>query len=99
MAERQLIPRSQAQAPFFVGFDVGGTFIKIGLVDDQGRTLAYRRISSDSENGAEDACRRMGQTAKELIAEAGLTAAEILRVGLGTPGTMDIPAGKLLKPH
>jgi hypothetical protein len=33
---RQFIPLIQAQPPFFVGVDVGGTNIKLGVVDDQG---------------------------------------------------------------
>ena len=33
-----------------------------------------------------------------VVAEAGLDRSRIARVGLGTPGTMDIPSGMLLSP-
>ena len=50
----QFIGLDQAQPPFFVGIDVGGTNIKIGLVDDQGRTLSHQSIKTLVERGPED---------------------------------------------
>ena len=50
------------------------------------------------ERGAEDGARRMGEAARQVIADAGLTLADVGRAGLGTPGTMDIAAGMLLEP-
>jgi glucokinase len=41
----------------------------------------------------------MAQTIRELIAEAGLTRPYIARVGLGTPGTMNVASGLLINPH
>ncbi|GIX00990.1 MAG: hypothetical protein KatS3mg111_4322 [Pirellulaceae bacterium] len=38
-----VIPIERATAPYFFGIDVGGTNIKIGLVDDRGQTLAVRK--------------------------------------------------------
>ena len=34
-----------------------------------------------------------------MIADAGLKKEDVARVGLGSPGTMDVPAGMLLRPH
>jgi glucokinase len=95
----QRIALAQAHSPFFVGVDVGGTNIKIGLVDDLGRTLTYTRIPTNAPGDPEDGCRRMGDAVKQLIAEAGLTLPYIARVGLGTPGSMDVASGRLIHPH
>jgi glucokinase len=95
---RSFIPLAKAQPPFFVGVDLGGTNIKVGLVDDLGRSLAWLSIPTESKNGAEDASLRMGQAVLEVIRQAGLKPADVARVGLGSPGTMDIPAGLLLDP-
>ncbi len=92
------IPAGDAQAPFFVGVDLGGTNIKVGVVDDLGRSLSWLTIPTESWKGPEDASRRMGQAVLEATAEAGVKTSDIARVGLGSPGTMDIPAGRLLKP-
>ncbi len=98
MAAAEPIHLERAQPPFFLGIDVGGTNIKVGLVDDSGRPLSQRSIPTHVDRGAEDGSRRMGETARQVIADAGLTPQRITRVGLGTPGTMDIPAGMLLEP-
>jgi glucokinase len=80
------------------GIDVGGTNIKIGLVDDLGRTLAYRKLPTEQEKGTEDAARRMGDCFRQLLQEADLTVQDVARVGLATPGPLDIPTGMLLTP-
>ena len=95
---RTTVTAAHAQPPFFAGVDLGGTNIKIGLVDDQGRTLAFVSIPTEIERGAEDGTRRMGESVRRVIAEAGLKPSDIARVGLGTPGTMDVPNGMLLEP-
>lgn len=96
--ERELIGRAEAKAPFFVGLDLGGTNIKLGVVDDAGRTLSYLTVPTHVERGAEDASRRMGEAVHEVIRQAGLTAGDVAAVGLGSPGTMDIPGGRLMVP-
>ena len=96
--ERQFITVEEAREPFFVGIDLGGTNIKVGVVDDTGRPLSWLSIPTESENGPEDAARRMGEAVKEAVAQAGLEPSAVARVGLGSPGTMDLPAGKMVKP-
>jgi len=41
----------------------------------------------------------MAQAVFQAIDEARLKPAQVARVGLGSPGTMDIPAGLILEPH
>ena len=97
-AVRQITSFSEAQSPLFVGVDVGGTNIKVGLVDDRGRTLAFRAVPTEVDRGVEEATARMAAAVGEVIGEAGATIEAVKRVGLATPGTMDIPAGMLLEP-
>lgn len=85
--------------PFFFGVDVGGTNIKIGLVDDEGRTLAYRKIPTDEPQGPSNAIARIGVELREMIAEVGHTLSDVGSIGLATPGTMDVINGILLEPH
>lgn len=89
---------SSAKKPYFVGIDVGGTNIKLGLVDDKGQTLAYHSIRTEQDKGAEDACVRMGQAVQHLINEAAVARVDIVRAGLATPGPMDIGQGMILRP-
>ena len=78
--------------------DVGGTNIKIGVVDDHGRSLAHTSMPTAEENGPQQAVERTSQTLRRTIAEPGLEPESIARVGLGTPGTMDVARGVLLEP-
>jgi len=99
MADRDsFISLDDAQMPLFVGIDVGGTNIKLGLVDDRGRTLAYRSIPTEADRGAEDASRRMAEGVARLLEQAGANKNNVARVGLATPGPMDIPSGMLFQP-
>jgi glucokinase len=113
---REPVLARDAQGPFFVGVDLGGTNIKVGVVDDLGRQIMVLdgrwrpmlddhkcpvvklSVPTEVEKGAEDATRRMGETVKRAIRAVGIDASAVPRVGLGSPGTMDIPAGKLIKP-
>jgi len=97
-APRPFISAREAKRPLFVGIDLGGTNIKVGLVDDAGRSLAWHTTPTLVETGPEDAARRMGEAGLKAIHDAGLKSEQVARVGLGSPGTMDIPAGMLVNP-
>ncbi len=95
---KQIIPVTEAKPPFFAGIDLGGTNIKVGVVDQLGRPVSRVRIPTEVKNGPESAARRMAQAVLDAVGQAGLERAAIARVGLGSPGTMDIPAGRLVRP-
>ncbi|TWT33125.1 ROK family protein [Blastopirellula retiformator] len=85
--------------PFFFGVDVGGTNIKLGLVDDEGRTLAYKKIPTDEQHGPANAMQRVGIELHSMLADVGLTMGEVASIGLATPGTLDSANGILLAAH
>lgn len=89
---------SNFHKPFYVGIDVGGTNIKIGLVDDTGQTIGYHSMPTEQQLGAEVACERMGIAVRKIIADAGVRADDVARAGLATPGPMDTRNGVLLRP-
>jgi len=92
-----LLPLGEATPPFYVGVDLGGTNIKSALVDDRGRLIAFRTEPTQATRGPEDAAERMGRSVQALAADVGLTAADVARVGLGSPGPLDIPAGTIVR--
>jgi glucokinase len=96
--QRDFITLEKSRPPYFVGVDLGGTNIKVGVVDDLGRPLSWLSIPTRPQNGPEHSTRRMGEAVKRAIRKANLKVSQVPRVGLGSPGTMDIPAGKLVKP-
>ncbi len=90
--------RATAEKPFFVGLDVGGTNIKIGVVDNAGQTLAYHSIRTEQDRGAEDACERMADVVRCMLAENKIDRKDVVRAGIATPGPMDIAQGMILRP-
>lgn len=95
---RTFISAAAAQGPLFVGVDLGGTNVKIGVVDDLGRPLSWLSIPTHPTQGPDAAVRRMAATVDEAIRAAGVDKSAIIGLGLGSPGTMDIPSGMLLDP-
>ncbi|MCP4175862.1 MAG: ROK family protein [Fuerstiella sp.] len=84
--------------PFFLGIDVGGTNVKVGIVADDGTVIARASVPTDAVKGPDNGVRQMAQASQQALKQASLTTDQICAVGLATPGTMDIPAGLLLDP-
>ncbi|MFM8285746.1 MAG: ROK family protein [Planctomycetaceae bacterium] len=85
-------------APFYLGIDVGGTNIKVGVVDDQGHSLSRVSDKTDAPRGFRHGLDVMERLTREALPAAGISRSDLRGCGLATPGTMDIPAGRLLEP-
>ena len=93
-----------------IGVDLGGTFIKAGVVDDEGRVLSRVKKPTDTAQGREAIIRNIAAAVVEAREQAGVTWRSIGVVGLGAPGIFEqsgivsqspnLPAlnGKLLAP-
>jgi glucokinase len=92
------MPSAINQMPLFVGVDVGGTNIKLGLLNETGDVLANSSIATDQERGPEDGCQRMKDAVRALIAKAQVEPNAVVRAGLVTPGPIDISRGMILRP-
>lgn len=84
--------------PLFVGVDVGGTNIKIGIVDDDGRTVAKTKFPTMADKNPSLSIDKAKESIDKLLAESGRSMDDVAAVGLGTPGPMDIRAGVILTP-
>lgn len=94
----ELIPVSDACPPFYWGVDIGGTGIKIGLVDDKGKTLAYEKLPTREPEGPTAAVQRIAAVLLHYEEELGLSKGAVAGIGLGAPGPMDLPRGTLVAP-
>ncbi|MCE9527701.1 MAG: ROK family protein [Planctomycetales bacterium] len=99
ISQEATVSPQEAKRPLFLGVDVGGTNIKLGVVDDEGRVVAKTQIPTHEEAGPPDAVQRARHAVDELLGELGLVMKDLAAVGLATPGTMDIPAGMIVHPH
>ena len=85
-------------APSYLGIDLGGTNIKSGVVDDEGRVLSAVSIPTEAELGPQAGIDHLAEAGRRAVEASGVPWDRIAGVGLGSPGTMDIPAGLLLEP-
>ena len=84
--------------PYFLGVDVGGTGIKLGLVDDQGRVLQSGSIETREAEGPVAAMRRVAGALERFESELGIDRQDLAAIGLGAPGPMEIRTGMLVAP-
>jgi glucokinase len=84
--------------PYFVGIDLGGTNIKSGVVDNEGRPMSSVSIETQAGKGPESGLGNLVAAANQAVKASGLDWDRIAAVGLGSPGTMDLAAGMLLDP-
>ncbi len=82
----------------FVGVDVGGTNVKVGIVDDAGEMVADTAFPTEQEKGPAYAIKKSHTVVSQLLEAGGLDYSQVGSVGLGTPGPMDIPNGLILNP-
>jgi glucokinase len=86
------------QPPFFAGVDVGGTNIKIGIVDDAGRTVCESKISTSPQRSSLSAFQDVERAFDEMASTNDLNWEDIVGVGLGTPGPLNVQSGLILTP-
>lgn len=73
----------------YIGVDLGGTGIKVGLVTDSGEIIAKGSVPTQAQAGYEVICKDMSALIESVLAEAGKTAADCRAVGIGCPGSID----------
>ncbi len=81
----------------FVGIDVGGTNVKIGLFDSELKMICKTSITTEADMGPEVVINNMAQAVKELLAEAGFSLSNIVAVGIGTPGPAKYSEGIIIR--
>lgn len=82
---------------YFVGVDIGGTNVKVGLFDDQINLVDKDSVPTNADMGPEFVVEQIGKTARDLIAKANFTLDDVAGVGIGTPGPADYPRGIVIQ--
>jgi len=81
---------------YYVGIDLGGTNIKAGVVDSEGKLINKLSIKTHAERSMEEIIHDMGQLAADCIKDAGMEVSDIEAIGIGSPGTPDNKEGLLV---
>ncbi len=81
---------------YYLGIDLGGTFIKGGIVNDLGNLLINDQVPTQSELGADGVSANIANLCKSLMERMNLTPSDITGIGIGVPGMIDSAAGTVV---
>jgi len=76
-----------------IGIDVGGTNVKIALVNEKGNIIYSNSIPTRAEMGYEYTINNMKEAIRELLKETHTDAKSIEGMGFGFPGQIDCQKG------
>ncbi|MBE6653311.1 MAG: ROK family protein [Ruminococcaceae bacterium] len=74
---------------YYIGIDLGGTNIAVGLVDENGKILHSDSVPTLKERHWSEIVKDMADLSLKVLAESGHTLDEIKAVGIGCPGSID----------
>ena len=74
---------------YILGIDLGGTNIAIGLCNENLEILDKDSVPTMAEREGEEIVKDMAALCKTLLSRNNLTAEDVLRVGIATPGSVD----------
>lgn len=81
---------------YYVGIDLGGTFIKGGIADDLGNIIVNGKVPTETDRGAEVVMDNISSLALSLLEQAGLSISDVEGLGMGVPGMIDSKNGVVL---
>lgn len=81
---------------YYIGIDLGGTFIKGGIVDDAGNIILQDKVPTESEMGADRVATNIANLCKDLLKKANMSESDIVGIGMGVPGMIDSAKGEVV---
>ncbi len=81
-----------------IGIDLGGTKISTALVNHSGEIITHDYRETCAAEGQQAIVKRMLDAAREVMARAEATPAQVAAVGIGAPGPLEIETGMTMSP-
>ncbi len=73
----------------YIGIDLGGTNIAVGLVDESGKIIAKDSTPTVSSRNYNEILKDMVTLSEKVVKDAGFSREDIKAVGIGFPGSVD----------
>ena len=74
---------------YIFGVDIGGTTVKLGYFDTEGKLLDKWEIPTRKETGGEQILPDIALSIDEKLKEKGIAKSDVIGVGIGAPGPVD----------
>jgi len=81
---------------YYLGIDLGGTFIKGGIVDGEGKILLRDKVPTESEKGSDGVVSNIVSLCRSLMEKLDISVSDLVGVGMGIPGTVDSKRGEVV---
>ncbi|MCM1334413.1 MAG: ROK family protein [Bacteroides sp.] len=79
-----------------IGIDLGGTNIKVGVVDERGEIVGKSNIKTNLPRPSEEIAESIAEGVRLACADAGIEVSAVNSIGIGTPGTANRNTGVVL---
>lgn len=79
----------------YIGIDLGGTNIAVGLVDENGKIIEKTSVPTLAERDYREIVKDMVSCAEEVTEKAGLSMSAVKAIGVGVPGSVDYERGRV----
>lgn len=83
-----------------IGIDLGGTYIKAGVITDQGNAIRQWKIPTEGQQGGPVVLQRMSDLIAEILESPEVVSKKdsIVGIGIGSPGLVDQKGGTITRP-
>jgi len=85
-------------ARYCVGVDLGGTNIKAGLLDADGRVKCSFSVPAEVDRGGQQVIANITAAAERAMADAGVDRSAVAGIGIGSPGPLSHRRGLVINP-
>ncbi len=80
----------------YVGVDLGGTSIKVGICDPEGRLLHTFEGPTEAESGETAVLNHIADYVRETVAKSEFGWEQVKGIGVGIPGFLDMESGVVM---
>jgi len=82
---------------YWVGVDLGGTKMLVVVLDQSFQPCGRKRKKSRAQSGKDAGLTRMIDTIQATLDEAGVAAKQLMGIGVGCPGPLNLDTGTVLE--
>ena len=80
---------------YIIGIDIGGTYIKSGIIKYDGTLVASEKMPTSAENGVNAVVETISALIESLLKQSGIKRKEVIGVGIGSAGAVDRVRGEV----
>lgn len=81
---------------YYIGVDIGGTNIEVGLTEKDGNLLFKKSVETEAEKGFDSIILKISDTITSLLKENRVDLQMVEGIGLGCPGSIDEKNGAVI---